>query len=108
MWRADAKAFAAAHGISRDWARMFRLTAEHLTAKMDGGCTIASNIVAACHYCNHGRHALFPGAAPTLRPIHSLCCSVLPPEFGVRRARRLSIRVARRTAGPKEQPTLAA
>ncbi|AGU49220.1 HNH endonuclease family protein [Variovorax paradoxus B4] len=63
MWRADAKAFAAAHGISRDRARMFRLTAEHLAAKMDGGRTIASNIVAACRYCNHGRHALFPGSA---------------------------------------------
>jgi hypothetical protein len=107
MWRADAKAFAAAHGISRDRARMFRLTAEHLAAKMDGGRTIASNIGAACRYCNHGRHALFPGAAPDPEA-YSFCCSVLPPEFGVRRARRLSIRVARRTAGPKEQPTLAA
>lgn len=64
MWRANAKAFVAAHGISRDQARIFRLTAEHLTAQMDGGGTSASNIVAACLYCNHGRHALFPGAAP--------------------------------------------
>lgn len=64
MWRTNAKAFAAAHGISRDRVRMFRLTAEHLAAQMDGGRTLASNIVAACGYCNHGRHALFPGAAP--------------------------------------------
>ena len=31
---------------------------------MDGGRTIASNIVAACHCCNHGRHAQFPLTAP--------------------------------------------
>ena len=64
MWRESAKAFAVEHGISRDQARMFRLTAEHLTAQMDGGRTVASNIVAACRYCNHGRHALFPNGAP--------------------------------------------
>lgn len=64
MWRRGVKVFAAVHGISRDRARMFQLTAEHLTAQMDGGRTTASNIVAACSYCNHGRHALFPGSAP--------------------------------------------
>lgn len=64
MWRADAKAFAAAHGISRSQARMFRMTAEHLTAQVDGGRSIASNIVAACGFCNHGRHALFSKPAP--------------------------------------------
>lgn len=64
MWRQGVKAFAAKHGISRDQARMFRLTAEHLTAQMDGGRASASNIVAACGYCNHGRHALFPAVAP--------------------------------------------
>ena len=64
MWRENAKAFAAEHGISRERARMFRLTAEHLAAQMEGGRTIASNIVAACQFCNHGRHALFPYAAP--------------------------------------------
>ena len=64
MWREGAKAFAAEHGISRGQARMFRLTAEHLTAQMEGGRTIASNIVAACRYCNHGRHALFLDGAP--------------------------------------------
>ncbi|WP_420907022.1 hypothetical protein [Variovorax boronicumulans] len=31
---------------------------------MEGGRTVASNIVAACRYCNHGRHALFPDGAP--------------------------------------------
>ena len=46
MWRQGVKAFAAEHGISHDKARMFRLTAEHLIAQMDGGRTIASNIVA--------------------------------------------------------------
>lgn len=64
MWRNGVQAFAAAHGISRAQAEMFQLTAEHLVALMDGGPTIASNIVAACRFCNHGRHALFPGAPP--------------------------------------------
>lgn len=64
MWRKGEKAFTAAHGISGEQVHMFRLTAEHLTAQMDGGRDIASNIVAACRFCNHGRHALFPGAAP--------------------------------------------
>ena len=34
-----------------------RCTAEHLTAKCCGGRDRASNIVAACHYCNSQRHA---------------------------------------------------
>lgn len=57
-------AFAARHFISRGIAHLFKVTAEHLIAQMDGGGTDASNIVAACHYCNHGRHALFSGIAP--------------------------------------------
>ena len=64
MWRKGAQAFAVAHGISCEQAELFRLTAEHLTAQMDDGPTIASNIVAACRFCNQGRHALFPSAAP--------------------------------------------
>ncbi|MFK0334901.1 HNH endonuclease [Rhizobium sp. NPDC090275] len=31
-------------------------TAEHLIARSDGGRTTAVNIVAACRYCNAGRH----------------------------------------------------
>ena len=64
MWRRGVKAFAAEHGISHEQAQMFQLTAEHLIAQIDDGRTVASNIVAACRYCNHGRHALFTGLAP--------------------------------------------
>ena len=34
-----------------------RCTAEHLSAKCCGGRDRASNIVAACQYCNQQRHA---------------------------------------------------
>ena len=40
------------------------VTAEHLRARMDGGSHTLENIVAACRYCNHQRHALFSGQAP--------------------------------------------
>ena len=33
-----------------------RCTAEHLTARSEGGCDRRSNIVAACWHCNHSRH----------------------------------------------------
>ena len=70
MWRRGMEALAVEHGISPDHARMFFVTAEHLIARENRGRTNASNIVAACHYCNkgrhdaHNRHALFDGSAP--------------------------------------------
>ncbi len=33
-----------------------RCTAEHLVARSEGGSNFAENIVAACLYCNCGRH----------------------------------------------------
>ncbi|TBE93130.1 HNH endonuclease [Rhizobium leguminosarum] len=37
--------------------RSFRkCTAEHLVARSDGGSNNASNVVAACRYCNQTRH----------------------------------------------------
>lgn len=47
----------AAHfSISCKQARVFRCTAEHLTAKKDGGSNIQGNIVAAHPLCNMARH----------------------------------------------------
>ena len=37
-------------------ASVLRCTAEHLLARCDGGRDVASNLVAACTYCNHTRH----------------------------------------------------
>lgn len=39
-------------------ASKLQCTAEHLTARCDGGTDAAQNIVAACARCNHARHQL--------------------------------------------------
>jgi hypothetical protein len=41
---------------SKAAASRLRCTAEHLLARCDGGRDIPSNVVAACHFCNHTRH----------------------------------------------------
>jgi 5-methylcytosine-specific restriction endonuclease McrA len=56
MWDADASGFAQRHGLTRRQAALLRCTAEHLTARQDGGTDRADNIVAACLSCNRLRH----------------------------------------------------
>ncbi|MBS8225349.1 hypothetical protein [Vannielia litorea] len=56
MWSGDPKTFCAQHGISRRKAKLFQCTAEHLLANQNGGVVSATNIVAACRYCNATRH----------------------------------------------------
>jgi len=56
MWQASPEQFAKHHGVSRQQARAFQCTAEHLRARQDGGSNQASNIAAACIVCNHRRH----------------------------------------------------
>ena len=56
MWEADPADFAMAVGTTRKQARLLQCTAEHLVAKCEGGKDVATNIVAACRYCNVGRH----------------------------------------------------
>lgn len=63
MWESDPESFARHHGISSATAKRFQCTAEHLVARQDGGKDTAANIVAACAYCNHGRHKCQPAAA---------------------------------------------
>ncbi|MBU1215538.1 MAG: HNH endonuclease [Gammaproteobacteria bacterium] len=57
MWESDISTFAESHKLSLRQARIYRCTAEHLVAKIDGGSNSAKNIVAACHWCNKNRHA---------------------------------------------------
>lgn len=42
--------------LPRRMAALLRCTAEHLTARQDGGTHRRSNIVAACWWCNQRRH----------------------------------------------------
>lgn len=45
-------------GLPSTLAKHVQCTAEHLTARCDGGADTADNIVAACARCNHTRHKL--------------------------------------------------
>ncbi|MBI4997681.1 MAG: HNH endonuclease [Rhodocyclales bacterium] len=56
MWLDDAPGFARSHNLSQRQTRWFQCTAEHLQARQDGGTNSASNIAAACLYCNTRRH----------------------------------------------------
>ena len=56
MWLTGKNNFASEHAISIAEAEKFKCTAEHLVARSDGGNNSKSNIVAACRFCNEGRH----------------------------------------------------
>lgn len=56
MWADNPLEFAAEHGITLRQAKLLQCTGEHLTARQDGGSSARSNIVAACRFCNAGRH----------------------------------------------------
>ncbi len=56
MWMNNADEFAQKHSITKKAASSFQCTAEHLTARCDGGKNNKSNIVAACLSCNQKRH----------------------------------------------------
>ncbi|MBD5801366.1 hypothetical protein AZOA_07800 [Azoarcus sp. Aa7] len=64
MWSRSPEDFAAAHGISLVDAGRFQLTAEHLTARREGGSNSRPNIAAACLYCNRMRHQRKAPPAP--------------------------------------------
>jgi hypothetical protein len=62
------KSFAEHHGLKAREARQMLATAEHLTAKCDGGKDTRDNIVAAHNICNARRHrSLTPKAAQAFR-----------------------------------------
>jgi hypothetical protein len=56
MWSDDPKGFATRFGITASQAKALECTGEHLEAHTDGGSSSKSNIVAACKFCNQGRH----------------------------------------------------
>ncbi|WP_404334490.1 HNH endonuclease [Sphingomonas sp. MMS12-HWE2-04] len=56
MWRKDPAKFAKTHALSKARARLLQATAEHLKPRCDGGRDEATNIVAACLFCNQHRH----------------------------------------------------
>ncbi len=57
MWdEGEGETFADVLSIPNRLAATLRCTAEHLTAKADGGPTTPRNIVAACRTCNMRRH----------------------------------------------------
>lgn len=84
MWTGSADSFARSHNITLPQAARFRCTAEHLKARCDGGTSCVANIVAACEFCNKGRHH-------RARP--------LPPDSYLLRVRR---RVAKHRWHPPE------
>jgi len=56
MWERDPDSFASLHSLTRSQTLLFRCTAEHLHARSDGGSNVATNLVAACWFCNSRRH----------------------------------------------------
>lgn len=56
VWSGDPQAFMRQFRLTPDEARRQQCTAEHLTARCDGGGNRAANIAAACLHCNRTRH----------------------------------------------------
>jgi hypothetical protein len=52
-------------GLKVRHVQWLRCTAEHLTARADGGTDAAENIAAACHFCNSRRHLWRHDHAPS-------------------------------------------
>lgn len=64
MWLNDPASFAVRFGIKSAQAGILRCTAEHLHPLSEGGQNSASNIVAACLFCNTRRHRRKIARAP--------------------------------------------
>ena len=70
MWLSDPSQFAAEHKITVKQARRFQCTAEHLCARKNGGGDVASNIAAACRFCNLHRHSRKADLTPEQFHVH--------------------------------------
>jgi 5-methylcytosine-specific restriction endonuclease McrA len=64
MWESDPGAFAEQFGLSTEETKLLQSTAEHLTARCDGGTNSRKNIAAACLACNRARHSGRSASAP--------------------------------------------
>ena len=68
MWEARPGVFAVSWRVTLCQAVLLQCTAEHVVPKSAGGGASRANIVAACRYCNQGRHkAKLPLDVHTLR-----------------------------------------
>lgn len=56
MWDDDPDKFIDRYRLTKRLALAFKCTAEHLTARCEGGLDHADNIAAACLTCNRRRH----------------------------------------------------
>ena len=56
MWDREPAQFMNRYRVSRREAELLQCTAEHLTARQDGGSNTRQNIVAAHAFCNRHRH----------------------------------------------------
>lgn len=65
MWDDNPQDFARHHGLRLRCVWRYQLTAEHLTARQDGGQDDPSNIAAACAFCNLQRHRRKPAPCPS-------------------------------------------
>ena len=70
MWLKDVESFATKHSILISDAARFQCTAEHLTARCDGGSNRQDNIVAACIFCNKKRHQTKAPRTPSKHKKH--------------------------------------
>jgi 5-methylcytosine-specific restriction endonuclease McrA len=70
MWLSEPAQFAADHKLSARQARRFQCTAEHLCARKNGGGNMASNIAAACRFCNLHRHSRKAELTPDQFQVH--------------------------------------
>jgi hypothetical protein len=67
MWHDDSEDFLRDQQLPIQFTKYLQCTAEHLVARQDNGKDAASNIVAACFWCNSMRHQGRPHNAPEAR-----------------------------------------
>ncbi|MGF6695228.1 5-methylcytosine-specific restriction endonuclease McrA [Metapseudomonas resinovorans] len=70
MWQANPEHFAASYGLTMKQVARLQCTGEHLVAHKDGGGVGRDNIVAACRFCNRGRHARKTDLSPDKYAAH--------------------------------------
>lgn len=70
MWLSDPAKFAAEKKLTTKQARRFQCTEEHLYARKNGGSNSATNIAAACQFCNMHRHMRKAELTPAQFEIH--------------------------------------
>lgn len=70
MWTNSADELTARYPISSKQARWLQCTGEHLMPLSEGGSRAQANIVAACWYCNIGRHKRSVALAPEDHRMH--------------------------------------